>query len=90
MNIHLTRALAHHRAPIMVVAALALAASMGAASGQDRQRSPTNQYSAGADPNLQAAHSRSDRARFDRSGTRGRQGLGASALRPEGPGNGSD
>ena len=90
MNIYVTRTLAHHLALIMVVAALASTTSMGPASWQDHQRSPTNQYGAGADPNLQAAPSRSDRARFDRSGTRGRQGLGASALRPEGPGNASD
>ncbi|PNE12460.1 MAG: hypothetical protein CR217_03600 [Beijerinckiaceae bacterium] len=44
-------------------------------------------YGADANPKPQLAPSRLDRALFHRSGTRGRQGLGASPLHPEGPGN---
>jgi hypothetical protein len=36
------------------------------------------------------AVSRWDRARFDHSGTRGREGLGEDPLHPEGPGNVAD
>ena len=36
------------------------------------------------------ALSRWDRARFDHSGTRGREGLGEDPLHPEGPGNVAD
>lgn len=39
---------------------------------------------------LGAAPSEADRADFDHSGARGRQELGASPYRPDGPGNFSD
>ncbi len=43
-----------------------------------------------AGPEVQAAPSRLDRAQFDRSGTRGREGLGANPEHPEGSGDVSD
>ncbi|QBR72257.1 hypothetical protein CU048_14315 [Beijerinckiaceae bacterium] len=82
------RAIVAHRAPIIGLAAAALAASIGAASAQERYPSSADQYyNVYANPNPRTAPSRWDRARFDRSGTRGREGLGASPMRPEGPGN---
>ena len=41
-------------------------------------------------PNPSLTSSRADRNAFFRAGTRGRMGLGASPLHPEGPGNYSD
>ncbi|WGJ14549.1 hypothetical protein QEV83_18310 [Methylocapsa sp. D3K7] len=78
-------------AAVMGIAAAALAASLGMADAQQVPRYPTypyyGTYNNAAPP---PALSRWDRARFDRSGTRGCEGLGASPLRPEGPGNVSD
>jgi hypothetical protein len=71
-------------------AAATLAASIGIAGAQESRRPPHQFYGAYTNPAPQAAPSRWDRARFDRSGTRGREGLGASPLHPEGPGNVSD
>jgi hypothetical protein len=72
------------------LAAATLAASIGIADAQNR-RPPRDQfYGAYTNPAPQTAPSRWDRARFDRSGTRGREGLGASPMHPEGPGNVSD
>jgi hypothetical protein len=69
---------------MMDLATAVLAAKMGIACAH----SPADQiYDANAKPKPQLAPSRWDRARFHRSGTRGRQGLGASPLHPEGPGN---
>jgi hypothetical protein len=73
---------------IMGLAAVMFAATMGIARAQERYPSRAGQhYDANAKPDPQLAPSRRDRARFHRSGTRGRQGLGASPLHPEGPGN---
>lgn len=64
-------------------------ASVGAAAAQQAYPAAPHQYyglyqeSHGTVP----AYSRQDRADFDRSGTRGRMGLGASPYHPEGPGN---
>jgi hypothetical protein len=70
------------------LAAAMLAATMGIACAQELYPSPGGRYrNAGANLNPQLAPSRWDRARFHRSGTRGRQCLGASPLHPEGPGN---
>ena len=75
-------------AAVMGIAAATLAASLGMANAQQVPQYPTYPYydahhNAAPPPAL----SRWDRARFDHSGTRGREGLGASPLRPEGPGN---
>jgi hypothetical protein len=75
-----------------------LVASVGTvAAGELYLSSPANQYYSPyendgrfEEPNPGVAPSRADRNQFDRSGTRGRQGLGASPLHPEGPGNVSD
>ncbi|MGH6863045.1 MAG: hypothetical protein ACRECN_02035 [Methylocella sp.] len=70
------------------LAAAMLAASMDIACAEHHSTSRTGQiYGANANEKPQLAPSRRDRARFHRSGTRGRQGLGASPLHPEGPGN---
>ncbi|MGH6837885.1 MAG: hypothetical protein ACREDT_03635 [Methylocella sp.] len=75
-------------ARIMGLAAAMLAAAAGIAGGQELYPSRADQiYGANAKLKPQLAPSRRDRARFNRSGTRGRQGLGASPLHPEGPGN---
>jgi hypothetical protein len=73
------------------LAAAALVATMGAVSAQQRYPAPADQsYGTAATAQPQVAPSRWDRAHFDRSGTRGREGLGASPMHPEGPGNVSD
>jgi hypothetical protein len=77
-----------YRTRIMGLAAAMLAATMGIACAQPHYPSDADQiYDTKANPEPQLAPSRRDRARFHRSGTRGRQGLGASPLHPEGPGN---
>ena len=79
-----------HRSITMGVATAVLLASVGMAAAQPRYHLPTEQfYSTHQGPN-QVAPSRWDRIRYDRSGTRGREGLGASPGHPEGPGNVSD
>jgi len=79
---------AHYRARMTGLAAAMLAAAMGIAGAQELYPSrAAHDRSAGTKLNPQKAPSRWDRARFHRSGTRGRQGLGASPLHPEGPGN---
>lgn len=75
----------------MGLAAATLAASMGIACAQqgpllryDQEFGPyQGSYT---NPTVQASPSRTDRAGFDRSGTRGREGLGATPAHPEGPG----
>ncbi len=93
MAIWMRNAAAGRNARRIWLAAAVVAASVGAVAARDRQpRSPRpNQYYAfypSRDQGL--ALSRWDRARFDRSGTRGRLGLGASPSHPEGPGNVAD
>jgi hypothetical protein len=77
-----------YRTRIMGLAAAMLAATTGIACAQVPYPSRADQiYGANANPKPQFAPSRLDRTLFHRSGTRGRQGLGASPLHPEGPGN---
>lgn len=80
---------------VMSLAAAALALPISGAGAQTHHALRTGlQY--GPPPYAyQSAYgppalSRWDRARFDHSGTRGREGLGASPMHPEGPGNVSD
>jgi hypothetical protein len=80
------------KAATVGLAVATLAASIGAVGAQQSRPSRDDQFygpydGTNASPAVQAAPSRWDRARFDRSGTRGREGLGASPRRPEGPGN---
>jgi hypothetical protein len=79
---------AHYRARMIGLAATMLAATMGNALAQELYPSPGGRYrNAETNRNPQLPPSRWDRARFHRSGNRGRQGLGAGPLHPEGPGN---
>jgi hypothetical protein len=69
-----------------------LAATSGAAGAKEQKsdQQPANAreyYSFVDQPSGGPAVSRWDRTRFDRSGTRGREGLGADPVHPEGPGN---
>ncbi|HUB65087.1 MAG TPA: hypothetical protein VL996_11725 [Methylocella sp.] len=73
------------------LAAATLAAAMGSACAQQGPWLRYNQefglYQGNyTNPAVQASPSRTDRAGFDRSGTRGREGLGATPAHPEGPG----
>jgi hypothetical protein len=91
MKILIRNAGALRKTMTLGIAAATLAASMGVVSAQPGRQSRNYQfYGVNANPDPQSAPSRWDRARFDRSGTRGREGLGASPMRPEGPGNVSD
>jgi len=82
---------ARRKALTVGLAAATLAAWFGAVSAQQLYPAPADQvYGGSVTPNPQTAPSRWDRAHFDRSGTRGREGLGANPMRPEGPGNVSD
>jgi len=82
------KAAAPCRTRIMGLAAAMLAATMGIAGAQELSPPRAgHDRNAGTNLNPRKAPSRWDRARFHRSGTRGRQGLGASPLHPEGPGN---
>jgi hypothetical protein len=79
-----------HRSIMMGLATGVLLASVGMAAAQPRNHLRAEQfYSIPQSPN-QVVPSRLDRIRYDHSGTRGRDGLGASPWRPEGPGNVSD
>jgi hypothetical protein len=77
---------------VLAVAGMAVIASIGAASAQQAYSNQSRQYYGLYDQNGGAGtvYSRQDRADFDRSGTRGRMGLGASPYHPEGPGNAPD
>ncbi len=55
------------------------------------QRANANQsHGLNQNPSAGLAPSRADRAKFNRSGTRGREGLGEDPAHPEGPGNASE
>ncbi len=71
---------------------LAVIASVDAASAQQAYSNQARDYYGlyQGGQGVGGAFSRQDRADFDRSGTRGRMGLGASPYHPEGPGNVSD
>jgi hypothetical protein len=75
---------------VLACAGLASILSIGAASAQQAYPPRPNQYYSLYEQSPGDAPSRADRAEFDRSGTRGRMGLGASPYHPEGPGNVSD
>ena len=89
MHIRKNKAGVGHKAQL---AATILVASVGTVAADERF--PSNQYYGPYEnngryvkPNPSLAPSRADRNAFFRSGTRGRQGLGASPIHPEGPGN---
>jgi hypothetical protein len=76
---------------ILGLAGLASIISMGTASAQQRLRASDyygyyNQNAGGAGN----PYADGDENRFDRSGSRGREYLGASPYHPEGPGNPTD
>ena len=75
---------------VLAFAGLASILVIGAAAAQQAYPTRASQYYGyyGQDPGF--APSRADRAAFDRSGTRGHMGLGASPYHPEGPGNAPD
>jgi hypothetical protein len=77
---------------VLAFAGLSTLISMGAASAQQAYPSRANQYYGLYDQNSGAAvsPSRQDHNAYDRSGSRGRMGLGASPFHPEGPGNATD
>jgi hypothetical protein len=75
---------------VLAFAGLAIVASIGAATAQQAYPVQPRQYYGLVNGDLGGISSRQDRADFDRSGTRGRMGLGASPYHPEGPGNVTD
>lgn len=79
-----------HRSIMMGLATAVLLASVGVAAAQPRNHLRAEQFYSIHQSGNQVAPSRWDRTRYDHSGTRGRDGLGASPWRPEGPGNVSD
>lgn len=98
MHIRINKIAAGHKVQKIRLAAVILCVSVGTVAADERySASPANQYYGPYEnnrpfekPNPSLAPSRVDRNAFDRSGTRGRQGLGASPVHPEGPGNVSD
>jgi hypothetical protein len=95
MKNFITSASAWRKAATIGLATATLTTSMGVVCAQPVPQSRDGQSygpydGTNASPVVQAAPSRWDRAHFDRSGTRGREGLGASPLHPEGPGDVSD
>jgi hypothetical protein len=92
MYILINKAVASHKAQL---AAAILVASVGTVGADEHFPSnqnygPYENNGPFVKPNPGLAPSREDRNTFFRSGTRGRQGLGASPIHPEGPGNVSD
>jgi hypothetical protein len=77
---------------VLAFAGLASIIALGTASAQQAYQPRANQYyglyqqNPGGGPSAMG----NDNNRFDRSGTRGREGLGASPYHPEGPGNATD
>jgi hypothetical protein len=57
------------------------------AAAPSEQKSVSGDLSSPRSPAEKPNPARLDREKFDYSGTRGRMGLGADAIRPEGPGN---
>ena len=95
MHIWISKAAASHKAEEIGLAAAILVASIGVVAADERF--PPDQYYGPYEnsgpfvkPNPGLAPSRADRNDFFRSGTRGRQGLGASPIHPEGAGNVSE
>ena len=92
MRIWINKAAASHKAQKIGLAAAILMASVGAVAADERF--PPNQFYGPYEdngrfvkPSQDLPPSREDRNAFYRSGTRGRQGLGASPIHPEGAGN---
>jgi hypothetical protein len=77
---------------VLAFAGLATLISMSTASAQQAYPTRANQYYGLYDQNSGAAisPSRQDHNDYDRSGSRGRLGLGASPFHPEGPGDPTD
>jgi hypothetical protein len=77
---------------VLAFAGLVTIISVGAASAQQAYYPRANQYYGLYDQNTGpvVSPSRLDHNAYDRSGTRGRMGLGASPYHPEGPGNPTD
>ncbi len=69
----------------LALAGLTVIASLGPAAAQDFPVPPNRYYAF-----YQSQVSLLDSLHYDRSGSRGRLGLGANPVRPEGPGNLSD
>jgi len=92
MNTLTRRGPSHGKATVSGLVAVMLMASVSVVAAQQPYPSAPNPYYGGAPRHeyRSVAPSRWDRFRFDHAGTRGRLGLGASPLRPEGPGNVSD
>ena len=92
MSSYTTRSAAGQKAPQLALAIAVFLMSARAVAAEEHQ--PTtqpanaNQYHGpNQNPSAVLATSRADRAKFNRSGTRGREGLGADPAHPEGPGN---
>lgn len=66
------------------------AGAAGAQASPPQPLRPDQYYGAYQSEGEGLALSRRDRAQFDHAGTRGRQGLGATSVHPEGPGNVTD
>ncbi|WOJ89350.1 hypothetical protein RZS28_16360 [Methylocapsa polymorpha] len=69
------------------LAVAAFVASIGVAGAQDRYTHHERDYYSLYNSTAAEQSLGSDHSRFDVSGTRDRLGLGASPIRPEGPGN---
>ena len=92
MRTWITKSATCHKALKIELATAIIVATMGATAGDER--SPPDQYYGPYENNGPfvkpipgLAPSREDRNNFNRSGTRGREGLGASPIHPEGAGN---
>jgi hypothetical protein len=81
----------HKCQKVAFVLALSIAAA-GEVAAQDRRPSQDPRLTHQADKSQTPCRSLDDcdRKDFDESGTRGRMGLGANPMHPEGPGNFSD
>ncbi len=78
---------AHGGLRVLAFVGLTVIASVDGASAQQVYTNRAQQFYGLYQPNEGGTLSRQDRADYDRSGTRGRMGLGASPYHPEGPGN---
>jgi hypothetical protein len=72
---------------VLALAGLTSIMSIGSAAVAQQPQTARSAYQYYQQGPGGVALSRQDRADFDRSGTRGRMGLGASPYHPEGPGN---
>jgi hypothetical protein len=104
MHVWINRAAVSHKVRTTGLAAAIVVASVGAVAADERYATGQSGFSAlpplyegspfsspyFANQFQGLAPSRADRNQFDRSGTRGREGLGASPVHPEGAGNVSE